>query len=104
MWSIIFSNINILILEEGNPDNKDKTKSNKKKKVDVNNVKRSKYKDTESGVARGIDFVLVSNVVNFNFPKVSSSIIFALLLCFKGVGISAGFSQLDCSVDLVHIY
>jgi len=56
-------------LEEGNPDNKDKTKSNKKKKVDVNNVKRSKYKDTESGVARGIDFVLVSNVVNFNFPK-----------------------------------
>ncbi|KAG8235867.1 hypothetical protein J437_LFUL016474 [Ladona fulva] len=38
-------------------------------------VKTKRKKDKESGVARGIDFQFVSNVINFDFPKDVSSYI-----------------------------
>ncbi len=42
----------------------------KEKKVDKDKEASKRVKDKESGVARGIDFQFVSNVVNFDFPKV----------------------------------
>ena len=41
----------------------------KEKKVDKDKEASKRVKDKESGVARGIDFQFVSNVVNFDFPK-----------------------------------
>ena len=40
-------------------------------KVDKDKQNSKRVKDKESGVARGIDFLFVSNVINFDFPKVS---------------------------------
>merc|ERR1711892_351978 len=50
------------LLEEG-----EKVKKGEKVDKDAENSKRSK--DKESGVARGIDFQFVANVINFDFPK-----------------------------------
>lgn len=36
---------------------------------------RKRKKDKASGVARGIDFQFVSNIINFDFPKSTSSYI-----------------------------
>merc|ERR1719369_87637 len=45
-------------------------KSSKKgKKIDQDKAASKRVKDKESGVARGIDFQFVSNVINFDFPK-----------------------------------
>merc|ERR1712098_951362 len=41
----------------------------KKQKQDKDAEKSKRNKDKESGVARGIDFQFVANVVNFDFPK-----------------------------------
>jgi len=38
------------------------------KKVDKDKERSKRVKDKESGVARGIDFQFVSNVINFDFP------------------------------------
>ena len=38
--------------------------------MDKDKEASKRIKDKESGVARGIDFQFVSNVVNFDFPKV----------------------------------
>ena len=38
--------------------------------MDKDKEASKRVKDKESGVARGIDFQFVSNVVNFDFPKV----------------------------------
>eukprot|EP00088_Acartia_fossae_P043836 TRINITY_DN4632_c0_g1_i16.p1 TRINITY_DN4632_c0_g1~~TRINITY_DN4632_c0_g1_i16.p1 ORF type:complete len:755 (-),score=211.92 TRINITY_DN4632_c0_g1_i16:72-2336(-) len=38
-------------------------------KVDKDKQNSKRVKDKESGVARGIDFLFVSNVINFDFPK-----------------------------------
>ena len=46
------------------------TKGKKDKKVDKDKAASKRVKDKESGVARGIDFQFVSNVINFDFPKV----------------------------------
>jgi hypothetical protein len=42
-----------------------------KGKVDKDKEASKRVKDRESGVARGIDFQFVANVINFDFPKVS---------------------------------
>ena len=39
--------------------------------MDKDKEASKRVKDKESGVARGIDFQFVSNVVNFDFPKVT---------------------------------
>jgi superfamily II DNA/RNA helicase len=41
-----------------------------KGKVDKDKEASKRVKDRESGVARGIDFQFVANVINFDFPKV----------------------------------
>ncbi len=41
-----------------------------KGKVDKDKESSKRVKDKESGVARGIDFQFVANVINFDFPKV----------------------------------
>jgi ATP-dependent RNA helicase DDX56/DBP9 len=38
--------------------------------VDKDKEASKRVKDRESGVARGIDFQFVANVINFDFPKV----------------------------------
>jgi hypothetical protein len=38
--------------------------------VDKDKEASKRVKDKESGVARGIDFQYVANVINFDFPKV----------------------------------
>ena len=40
-----------------------------------NNNQKTREKDKESGVARGIDFQFVSNVINFDFPVDTDSYI-----------------------------
>ena len=39
------------------------------KKVDKDAENTKRHKDKESGVARGIDFQFVANVINFDFPR-----------------------------------
>jgi len=51
------------------------TMGKKEKKVDKDKAASKRVKDKESGVARGIDFQFVSNVINFDFPKNSDSYI-----------------------------
>ncbi len=41
--------------------------------MDKDKEASKRVKDRESGVARGIDFQFVANVINFDFPKVSPS-------------------------------
>ena len=43
-------------------------KAGKAKKVDKDKERSKRDKDKESGVARGIDFQFVSNIINFDFP------------------------------------
>ena len=40
----------------------------KERKQDKDKAKSKRKRDKESGVARGIDFQFVSNVINFDFP------------------------------------
>ncbi len=54
--------------EEGEGEGGRRDKKGKKRKVDLDKVKSKRDKDKESGVARGIDFQFVSNVINFDFP------------------------------------
>lgn len=46
-----------------------------KGKVDADKERSKRKKDKESGVARGIDFQFVSNVINFDFPHDADSYI-----------------------------
>ena len=39
--------------------------------------------DKESGAARGIDFLHVSNVINFDFPRVTINLFKYLLNCIS---------------------
>ena len=48
--------------------------SDEKFLIDPTDTKK-REKDTESGVARGIDFQYVSNVINFDFPSDTDSYI-----------------------------
>jgi len=50
-------------------------KKKKGRKADKDAEASKRVKDKESGVARGIDFQFVSNVINFDFPKNSDSYI-----------------------------
>lgn len=59
-------------LDEHQTDN-DTTKSGKPKKVDKDKERSKRDKDKESGVARGIDFQFVSNIINFDFPHDTDS-------------------------------
>ena len=61
----------------GSDEDEDKNgkKKKKSKKVDKDALASKRVIDKESGVARGIDFQFVSNVINFDFPKV------IILLC-----------------------
>ena len=56
------------VLDEGQ-----KVKGEHKVDKDKDNSKR--VKDKESGVARGIDFQFVANVINFDFPSEPDSYI-----------------------------
>ena len=49
--------------------------SEQKGKKDKKSRSKSHRKDTEYGVARGIDFQCVSNVINFDFPASSQAYI-----------------------------
>ena len=53
------------MLDEGSD-----SKKKKGRKADKDAEASKRVKDKESGVARGIDFQFVSNVINFDFPKV----------------------------------
>ena len=44
-------------------------------KVDKDKDNSKRVKDKESGVARGIDFQFVANVINFDFPSEPDSYI-----------------------------
>ena len=59
-------------LDEQQPAN---LKKEDKKKLDKDKEKSKRKKDKESGVARGIDFQFVSNVINFDFPYDADSYI-----------------------------
>lgn len=61
----------IIASDESALDPSAKPKSAKNKKV----RSKSHRKDTEYGVARGIDFQFVSNVINFDFPSTSDAYI-----------------------------
>ncbi|XP_023328223.1 probable ATP-dependent RNA helicase DDX56 [Eurytemora carolleeae] len=66
----------------------------KEKKVDKDKEASKRVKDKESGVARGIDFQFVSNVVNFDFPKNSDSYV-------HRVGRTARAGQIGTALSLV---
>jgi len=61
----------------GSDEDEDKNgkKKKKSKKVDKDALASKRVIDKESGVARGIDFQFVSNVINFDFPKNADSYI-----------------------------
>lgn len=60
---IIASDTNDLI-----PEGEEDGEEPKKKKTKKQKLAKKKNMDKESGVARGIDFHFVSNVINFDFP------------------------------------
>ena len=51
------------------------SESSKQKRVDKDKERSKLDKDNESGVARGIDFQFVSNIINFDFPLDTDSYI-----------------------------
>ncbi len=55
-------------LDETFPQQQEGGKSKKARKRDLDKEPSKRVKDKESGVARGIDFQFVSNVINFDFP------------------------------------
>jgi hypothetical protein len=72
--------------------------------VDKDKEASKRVKDRESGVARGIDFQFVANVINFDFPKVSPPFYLFIIYfadteqkqCF---GSGSGFNQVSGSVS-----
>lgn len=61
--------------EEEGLKGKKSREEKKGRKVDVDKRNSKRDKDKESGVARGIDFQFVSNVINFEFPLDTDSYI-----------------------------
>lgn len=62
LYDIIVASDELHVLD---PAVKEKKGQNKKKML----KQIAKQKESEAGVARGIDFQFVSNVINFDFPK-----------------------------------
>eukprot|EP00090_Calanus_glacialis_P042030 TRINITY_DN7467_c0_g1_i1.p1 TRINITY_DN7467_c0_g1~~TRINITY_DN7467_c0_g1_i1.p1 ORF type:complete len:558 (+),score=190.46 TRINITY_DN7467_c0_g1_i1:38-1711(+) len=79
------------LLEEGDK----KPKKGDKVDKDAENSKRSK--DKESGVARGIDFQFVANVINFDFPKDPDSYIHRVGRTARGVQNGTALSLINSS-------
>ena len=65
-------NFDYLIATDESSDTGSSTKKNEVDEEDVNS-KRKRHKDSEYGVARGLDFRHVSFVVNFDFPTSTQS-------------------------------
>jgi ATP-dependent RNA helicase DDX56/DBP9 len=72
-----------------------KPKKDAKVDKDAENSKRSK--DKESGVARGIDFQFVANVINFDFPKDPDSYIHRVGRTARGVQNGTALSLINSS-------
>ena len=70
-------------LEETHPELGNDIKSGKAKKVDKDKERSKRDKDKESGVARGIDFQFVSNIINFDFPHDTDSYVHRYSICFS---------------------
>merc|ERR1719309_1103683 len=73
----------------------EKIKKGDKVDKDAENSKRSK--DKESGVARGIDFQFVANVINFDFPKDPDSYIHRVGRTARGVQNGTALSLINSS-------
>jgi len=71
-------------LDEGQVKEEDK-KEKKEKKVDKDKDNSKRVKDKESGVARGIDFQFVANVINFDFPPDADSYVHRVGRTARGV-------------------
>lgn len=73
---------------------KGRRKGTKVKKEDIDHLNSKRKIDKESGAARGIDFLHVSNVINFDFPKTYDSYI-------HRVGRTARAGHMGTSLSLV---
>ena len=71
-------------LDEGQVKEEDKAEK-KEKKVDKDKDNSKRVKDKESGVARGIDFQFVANVINFDFPPDADSYVHRVGRTARGV-------------------
>jgi len=80
-------------LDTGDQSNSQNNKGKKKKQV-INPVASKRKIDKESGAARGIDFLHVSNVINFDFPRDYDSYI-------HRVGRTARAGHMGSSLSLV---